>query len=240
MTKSMIVRAALTGLGKAWFDDVLVSEVAGGSSQAQPAGVAAAAAPVKPASLDKALLDMAGGEVVEVQAVDRDQLIISYLPDWPHGKVDNIAVEANPDGGARTLFSWPKPKAKPEGHRFVLACYARERTVPANEEAKGKLGAYEVLAKWDENTPWKKQPKTTDKPAAEFVLVAGEAGWVTFDVTPLVRKQLADGAKASSHGMMLRFVKDDTNPERAGYAFVSREGEGEWQSRHPLLLVVKE
>ena len=236
MTKSMVVRAALTGLGKAWFDDVLVSEVAaGGANVKQPVPLAA---PVKPASLDKALLEKVGGEVVEVQSISQDQMIVSYLPEWAHGRVDNIGVETNDMGGARTLFAWPKPKAKPEGHRFVLACYARERSAPAGDAKPGKIGAYEVLATWDEQTPWTKQPKTADKPAAEFDVAAGE-GWVTFDVTPLVRKQLAGGADAA-HGLMLRFVKDDSNPERAGYAFVSREGEGEWQSRRPLLLVVKE
>jgi hypothetical protein len=228
----MIVRAALTGLGKAWFDEVSVTEVAGGAA----APAAAGAKPVTPASLDKQLLDKLGGaNVVEVAAIDRDQMVLSYLPEWAHGNVDNIGIEVNDMGGVRTLFAWPKPKARPEGHRFILACYARERTVPADNKS-GKIGAYDVLGDWDEHTPWTKQPKTADKPAAEFDLAAGE-GWVTFDVTPLVRKQLGgDG----NNGVMLRFVSDDTKPQRAGYALVSREGEGQWEMKRPLLLVVKE
>jgi hypothetical protein len=250
-TQSIMVRAALSGLGKAWFDDVTVTEVEGAAAGAdgKPAkpgvgaggppavtGEAAKAAPVTPASLDKGLRSAVKGEVVEVHPVDRDQMVLSYIPDWAHGRVDNLAVEVNEMGGVRTLFAWPKPAIKGDGHRFLLACYARERTVP-EENKPGKIGAYEVLGEWDEQTPWTSQPKTADKPLAEFNLAAGE-GWVTFDVTPLVRKQLAGGAP--SHGVMLRFVDEDSKGARAGYAFVSREGEAQWEARRPLLLVVKE
>jgi hypothetical protein len=140
-------------------------------------------------------------------------------------------------GAVRTLFTWPKPNAKPEGHRFLLACYAREGRKSADATKPLKLGAYEVLGAWDEKTSWQKQPATADAPAAEFDFT-GASGWVTFDVTPLVRKQLAGAAKFN--GVSLRFVSEDAGPKLAGYGFVSREGEGKWETRRPLLLVVKE
>jgi hypothetical protein len=237
-SRSITVRAALTGVGRAWFDELTVTvvEVEPGGTAPAPTQGASKTPAVAPASLDKNLRAAVKGEVVEVRPVDRDQMVVSYLPDWAHGRVDNLGVEVNKWGGARTLFAWPKPEAKAEGHRFLLACYARERTVPGDKKPV-KIGAYEVLGEWDEQTSWTKQPRTGDKPVAEFDLAAGE-GWVTFDVTPLVRRQLSGGGP--SHGLMLRFLKDDGSDVRAGYAIVSREGEGPWEARRPLLLIVKD
>src|SRR4051812_2054283 len=150
-TKSMMVRAALTGLGKAWFDDIAVTQVEAaapaadgippvGTTAAQPA---AAAAPLSPAALDKALVAAVKGEIVQALPVERDQMVLSYIPDWAHGHVDNIAV-ANNDGGVRTFLGWPQPSGPSAGHRFLLACYARKTTAPADQKP-GKIGAYEVL-----------------------------------------------------------------------------------------------
>jgi hypothetical protein len=40
---------------------------------------------------------------------------------------------------------------------------------------------------------------------------------------------------------MLRFAEEDrvTEGERSGYGFVSREGDGVWRLRRPVLLVVE-
>ena len=243
-TKSMMVRAALSGLGKAWFDDVAVTQIEGAAEAdtggAPPAGATAAqpaaAGPVSPATLDKALVAAVTGEIAEALPVDRDQMVLSYMPEWAFGRVDNIAI-ANNQGGVRTLFAWPKPSAPAAGHRFLLACYARKATAPA-DQTPSKIGAYELLGDWDEQTPWTKQPKTADAPTAEFDF-AGTQGWVTFDVTAIVRKQLA--GNGAPKGVMLRFQREDADAKTwSGYEFVSREGEGEWAAKHPVLLVVKD
>jgi hypothetical protein len=246
-TKSVIVRAALSGTGTAWFDDIAVTEVAdvaaaptaAAADAPSPRVADASSAPNAAGALANELRQQLGGEVAEIIPVTGDQMILSYIPDWAHGAVDNIGVELNDSGAVRTLFTWPKPKAKAEGHRFLLACYAREGHAPSERPAKSlKLGAYEVLDKWDEKTSWEKQPALAAAPAAEAD-VRGNPGWVIFDVTPLVRKQLA--ADGGFNGVSLRFVSEDVGATAwVGYRFVSREGEGEWSPRRPLLLVVKE
>lgn len=62
--------------------------------------------------------------------------------------------------------------------------------------------------------------------------------WKLFDVTSLVRKQAT--APQPSHGAVLRFPENrgKERTEWSGYAFVSREALGEWESYRPALLVV--
>ena len=43
---------------------------------------------------------MIDGQIVEVSPITKDCMVLSYLPDWAHGNVDNIGV-ANNDGGVR-------------------------------------------------------------------------------------------------------------------------------------------
>ena len=65
------------------------------------------------------------GTIARAVPVDRDGMVLAYLPRWDHGHVDNIAV-ANNGGGVRTLLGWPKLVAgdlAPPGRRYVLACY---------------------------------------------------------------------------------------------------------------------
>lgn len=75
--------------------------------------------------------------------------------------------------------------------------------------------------------------------SAKTTLTACE-GWKLFDVTPIVQAQLKAGRKGN--GVMLRFLSEDWSGEKknwSGYAFVSREGAGDWANRTPRLLVVK-
>ena len=59
-------------------------------------------------------------------------------------------------------------------------------------------------------------------------------------ITTLVRDQAKAGR--TGHGVLLRFLSEDFNngPPWSGYDLVSREGAGEWASRRPVLLVVKD
>ena len=222
-TKAVVVRAALGGKGKVWFDDIEVRPVPASGAASEPAR------PISLATLDPELIKRVDGKVIEVLPVDRDQMILAYLPDWAHGRVDNIAV-ANNDGGVRTLLGWPAIDSKYADSRLLLALYAREAV---NKGDAGAIGAYEVLDDWDEQTSWKTQPKTAEQPAAEFKF-ENVKGWQLFDVTKIAR------AKTPSHGVMLRFEDEkQTSDTWSGYAFVSREGDGQWADKQPLLLIAQ-
>jgi hypothetical protein len=94
-----------------------------------------------------------------------------------------------------------------------------------------------VTEEWNERTPWTAQPKFATEGAAEFPIVPG-AGWKTFDVTGIVKRQAEQ--KQPFHGVVLRFgVEDKPQDAWSGYEFVSREGEGEWRTRRPVLLVLE-
>ena len=226
-TQAIVVRAALGNIGKAWFDEIVVREV---PPATRPTTGGAEL-------VDAELLSRVKGKVLEVVPVDRDQMVLCYLPDWSHGRVDNLAV-ANNDGGVRTLLAWPAISAKHGGEetRILLALYARE-TVQHGPPPPGAIGAYEILDEWEEQTSWTKQPRTAEQPAAEFPF-ENTKGWHVFDVTKLAAAQ--GRAEKPSHGIMLRFAAEDRAADTwSGYAFVSREGDGEWAGKQPLILVVK-
>jgi hypothetical protein len=229
-TKLICVRASLLQTGRAAFDDIELREIPPDRNPSTRIGSGrsdASAAPASRGSLDPELLGQVTGEVVDVLPVDRDQMVLAYLPDWAHGRVDNIAV-ANNDGGVRTLLAWPPVEAK--DRKCLLALYARESTSKGDA---GPIGAYAVLADWDEQTSWTNQPKVSNQPAAELPF-KDQKGWRVFDVTKLAN------AAPPSHGVMLRFESEDKTADTwSGYAFVSREGEGEWATKRPVLLVVK-
>ncbi len=57
----------------------------------------------------------------------------------------------------------------------------------------------------------------------------------------MIRAQAKAGRKG--HGLVFRFLNENASGARndfSGYQFVSREGAGEWASRRPVLLVVKD
>jgi RNA polymerase sigma factor (sigma-70 family) len=187
---------------------------------------------------DEALAKLVGARIVGTSPISKDCMVLSYLPDWSHGQVDNLGV-ANNDGGVRTLVDWgplPPPDSATSQRRYLLALFSRQTN------AAGKVGsilAFEISEDWPERTSWKTQPEYAVEPAARYEFVSGE-GWKLFDITPLVHDQAEAGRKR--HGVMLRFLSEDRSGQKknwSGYQFVSREASGEWEGRRPQLLIVE-
>jgi RNA polymerase sigma factor (sigma-70 family) len=191
------------------------------------------------AAVDPDLAKRAPGPIVRSVPVSKDSMILSYMPDWGLGNVDNIGI-GNADGGNRTLIDWseiPAKDATDPGLRFLLAIYSR-KTI-ANPPA-GPILACEVIEDWQELTSWKTKPRYDPEPVATYPFEPGE-GWKLFDVTPLVRARAKSGRPG--HGLLLRFLSEDNSGAQgtiSTYFFVSREGAGEWAVRRPMLLVVKD
>jgi hypothetical protein len=229
-TKRIAVRAALTGQGKAWFDDLSLKIV---DDQA--------VADVKQEKLSneapRQLAELVDGRILRTLPITKDCMVLSYMPDWSHGRVDNIGV-ANNNGGVRTLLAWsgeiPASALSEESRRVLIALYSRETT------AKSDPGVMEVLplsGPWPELTSWKTQPTASKEAVAEHNFAPGE-GWKLFDVTTLVRNQLTSGEEC--YGVILQFQQEDFTAQTwSGYAFVSREGLGKWAGKHPRLLIVE-
>jgi hypothetical protein len=217
-TLEIVVRAALTGKGRADFDNMSLEIV--GPEVHQDPGLAA----------------VVRGRILRKLPVVRDSMVLSNMPEWEHGNMDNLAV-ANNDGGVRTLLEWKAPEGERDSGnvQYLLAMYARE--VHSNDKPS-KVQLREVLDDWNEIVSWKKRPRTAEQLAAEFDFVEG-TGWRLFDVTSLIERQKAAGE--NGHGIELRFAAENGNAEEkkwSGYQFVSREGIGEWKGRRPVLLVV--
>jgi len=217
-TTMLMVRAALTGKGSAFFDDVSLDIV--GPEVVDDPGLSASVP----------------GRILRKLPLLRDSMILSYLPTWNHGNVDNVGV-ANNDGGVRALVAWPKPTAASETpkRRYLLALYSRETRLKDNP---GRLQMYSILEDWKEMVSWKEAPRVAAEPALTFDMAAGN-GWKVFDLTSLLDK--VDSSEHGANGVMLRFSKEDRKADDknwSGYEFVSREGIGEWESRRPVLLVV--
>jgi hypothetical protein len=189
-------------------------------------------------AVEDALAKEVKGRIVQVKPVEKDCMVLSYIPDWDHGEVDNIGL-ANNDGGVRTLLDWPKipaADATKSDRKFLLATYSRKTN---SKPSPGVIQAYEIETDWPERTSWKTQPRTATKPAAKVDFIDGD-GWKLFDVSALVRDQAKE--KRTGFGVLLRFQREDragAADDWSGYAFVSREGDAEWKSRRPLLLVVE-
>lgn len=190
------------------------------------------------AGIDPALAGLVDGRVVETTPITKDCMILSYLPEWAHGEVDNLGL-ANNDGGVRVLLNWqpiPTAVATRSDRRFLVALYSRK----TDEAGKvGPLLAFEITADWPELTSWRTQPDYAPDPAAQFKFVPDE-GWKLFDITSVVRSQATRGGK--NHGLLLRWLSEDRSGQKrdwSGYQFVSREGAGEWRGRRPQLLVVE-
>lgn len=186
-------------------------------------------------AVNDALAKLVKGRIVQAKPVEKDCMVLSYIPDWDRGDVDNIGV-GNNEGGVRTLIQWPNitaDDANRAGRTFLLAIFARQTTA---NPSPGMIQAYEIETEWLERTSWKTQPRFASKPAAKFDFAAGD-GWKLFDVTALVKEQAK--AKRRGHGVLLRFDNEDrAMTDFSDYKFVSREGEGEWAARRPVLLVV--
>jgi RNA polymerase sigma factor (sigma-70 family) len=187
------------------------------------------------AAVDADLAKRAPGPIVRAAPVSKDLMILSYMPDWNHGEVDNIGIG---NSGCRTLIQWPRipdDEANASDRRFLIAIYARQTI---SKPPTGPIGACEILDEWTEQSSWNARPEYDPKPFATCTFEPGE-GWKLFDVTALVRAQAK--ADRDRHGVMLRFLQEDIPPMRCStYFFVSREGAGEWAGRRPVLLVVKD
>jgi hypothetical protein len=237
-TKSIFVRAALGGKGKVWFDDLEVSSEDGAiSAGGQGDPVENADKPNTTASIESELPKDLPGRIVKRLPINKDCMVLAYIPDWQHGNVDNIAV-ANNDGGVRALFAWkPLEKSVIEAanRRIYLAVYSRKTTSVGDPS---EITVSPISINWPELTSWKSQPKLdeTTKPVSAK-LTPGE-GWKLFDITPLMQKS----ATANQHGVMLKFKEEKQSGEKqnwSGYDIVTRETLGEWKNRHPQLLVVE-
>jgi len=229
-TAKITVRAVLTGLGKAWFDDLAVVAV-------DMPGKAFAHTEEPEDVVDPELTRTVNGEITRMLPITKDCMILSYMPHWAHGNVDNIAV-ANNSGGVRTLLDWPeiqREEATEPNHSFFLALYSRKTTSNA---PRGTIAAFEILKHWAEITSWQTQPPVAQSPVLELNLVPGE-GWKLWDITPLLRDQSRSRRKC--YGIMLRFNQENrSGNDWSGYAFVSREGLGQCLSRRPRLLIVRQ
>jgi hypothetical protein len=245
-TAEIIVRAALAGLGHAWFDELAVvaeSSTTRGENSARDNDASTDAQPLfapQAPSADvttKQLQDKVPGQIVESIPVSQDSMVLAYLPDWSHGNVDNIAV-ANNDGGVRTLIAWKRLPAKAisaGNRRFFLAVYSRKTTLV---DGAGRIQVCPITQKWPELTSWKNQPQIDESADAISVDFAPGNGWKVFDVTPLVTKKTT----ANRFGVMLKFLEESQSGQKqnwSGYEFASREGLGEWEGLRPRLLVVE-
>jgi RNA polymerase sigma factor (sigma-70 family) len=186
--------------------------------------------------LDPELVRRAGGTIVATTPITKDCMVLSYLPDWNHGNVDNIGM-GNYDGGYRTLLDWrpiDPSLASASDHRFLLALFARKSS---GTQPTGPILAFTLTEDWPERTSWKTLPGYDPEPAASFGFEPGES-WKLFDITPVIRAQARSGRRG--HGLLLRFMNEDRsvqNSNRAEYSFVSREGES--AKLRPVILVVK-
>jgi RNA polymerase sigma factor (sigma-70 family) len=188
--------------------------------------------------IDEQLAAAVPGRIVRSSPTSKDCMVLSYIPEWNLGNVDNIGI-ANNDGGVRTYLSWPtisaKDAASPD-RRFLIALYSRK--TDAHGET-GPIHAYQVVQEWPERTSWKTQPDYDRNGSTTYDFVPGD-GWKLFDITPLIQAQAKAGK--SGQGVLIRFETEDRPGQKmdwSGYQFVSREGDKEWKGRRPLLLVVE-
>ena len=176
------------------------------------------------------------GTIARAVPVSKDCTIIAYLPNQNLGHVDNFGLH-NYGGGIRALIDWPAIPAEEAAadRKFLIALYSRKTD---SHPPSGQIHAFEILEEWPEMNAWSIQPPYDPEPAATYKFEPGE-GWKLFDVTPLVHAQAKAGRKG--HGILLRFLSEDFKPPTgSGFDVVSREGAGEWTSRRPMLLVVKD
>lgn len=215
-SSSLVVCAALTGKGQAFFDDLSLQIIG------------------EPTAADSDLDAQVKGRILRILPMVKDSLILAYLPSWNHGDVDNLAV-ANNNGGVRTLLTWQDPtpqETSQPGLRFLLAMYVRDTRLRADP---GPIQMHDILADWNEIISWENQPRIADEPTARFPL-GTDQGWRIFDVTSIVQTQAR--ANQPHFGVALRFARENLDQDWSGCSFVSREGLGEWENRRPVLLVV--
>ena len=65
----------------------------------------------KTVTVEPELAKLVTGSIVRTIPVSKDSMILSYLPAWDHGNVDNIGF-GNNDGGNRMLIDWSPPSLR--------------------------------------------------------------------------------------------------------------------------------
>jgi RNA polymerase sigma factor (sigma-70 family) len=189
-------------------------------------------------TFDPELVRRAGGTIVAMAPITKDCMVLSYIPDWNHGNVDNIGI-GNYDGGYRTLFDWKAltPKTMVDGdRRYLLALYVRKST---GTEPPGPILAFGITGDWPERTSWRTMPDYDPEPAASFKFEPGE-GWKVFDITPIIRAQERPGR--TGHGLLLRFMNEDRSSRtsrKAEFDFASREAQGPDAPHRPIILITR-
>jgi RNA polymerase sigma factor (sigma-70 family) len=191
------------------------------------------------ADVNADLVKLVAAPIVRTLPVSKDCMVLSYLPDWNFGNVDNLGI-GNNDGGVRTLIDWPAipiDEAASPDRRFLIALYSR-KTI--SHPPASAICVFEITEEWPEQTSWKTKPKYETEPVTTCKFEQGD-GWKIIDVTPLIRDRAKRGRKG--HGVVLRFLIEDVSSgpveSFSDYKLVSREGVGEWADRRPLLLVVE-
>jgi len=211
------IRASLTGTGKAAFDDLKLAEF-------EP--------PIEPV-VDDELKSLVDGEIVNVYPINKDSLIMAYLPQWCHGRANYTAI-SNCYGGARVLLNWPDISGEDlenSDYRFVVALYSYET---AYQPPVGSMVIHKITEPWSELSSWQTRPEIAKGPVTKTEFTEGQ-GWKFFDVTALIRKQTKAGGE--NYGIEIRFI-DERVPAWSGYKFVSRESKPEKVSLRPKLLVI--
>ena len=102
--------------------------------------------------------EAAPGPIVRAVPVSKDWMVLSYMPDWNFGNVNNIGIgnrRRQPHADRVAPRSPPRRPTDPD-RRFLLAIYARQTV--SNPPA-GPIVACEVLEKWNEQTSWKTRPR---------------------------------------------------------------------------------
>lgn len=233
-TKKVCIRAALCGTGSARFDDIRLYELVANKSSKDESTNDLGLSDEVP---KKKLEELARGRILEMLPIKKDCMVLSYMPDWNHGQVDNIAV-ANYKGGVRSLFCWedvPESMIAQSKNRFMLAIYARGNNGPGRSKS-AEINVFEIQEEWPERSPSNKQPKYSDM-ASVHATFTNDSGWKLLDVTDLVREQASDNR--SNFGVVLRFPDERiADSDSFQLAFASREASGEWEDFRPALLVV--
>jgi RNA polymerase sigma factor (sigma-70 family) len=211
--------------------------------------------PVATTRIDNALAEVVPGRIVKSLDVTKDCMVLSYMPGWNFGNIDNLGVASN-NGGVRTYMDWaavPPQEANTPNRRFLLAIFSDKTTTntvthgAATADGKtgaaattsGKTGsifAFEVTDEWPERISWKTQPSYEPEAAATFKFEPGD-GWKLFDLTPLIQSSAKAGKPG--HGVVLRFLNEERKQDWSGYQIVSREGEGRHQAQRPRLLIIE-
>ena len=145
--------------------------------------------------MDSGLAELADGRIVRAETAAKDSMILSYMPGWNHGNVDNIGF-GNSAGGNRTVIEWKEiadDEATDSDHHFLVVLYSRETI---SHPPAGPIHAFEITEDWGERVSWQTQPKYDPEPVGTYKFKPGK-GWKVFDITPLVRAQAKAGARAT-------------------------------------------